>query len=83
MTGVLEELQCPICMDLLRSAVTLGCGHTFCGECMRRVRGQAGTREYSVTGRVCPLCCRPVNVVVKSVTIENVLRKWRETMRCD
>jgi len=43
----LKSLECPICFDLFRAAVTTRCGHTFCFSCiMRHFRNH----------KSCPVC---------------------------
>lgn len=39
------EDECPICLDMIAKPVTLGCGHTFCSQCMD---------DWS--GKTCPMC---------------------------
>ncbi|XP_043245853.1 uncharacterized protein LOC122393680 [Amphibalanus amphitrite] len=69
LAGVRQELHCPVCLELLRRATTLGCGHTFCSGCLQK------HRDASCSGHVCPLCRRLITAEVISVTIENVIRK--------
>ena len=32
---LLDELQCPICLELVSDPVQTSCGHLFCGECIK------------------------------------------------
>ncbi|XP_041958822.1 E3 ubiquitin-protein ligase TRIM35-like [Alosa sapidissima] len=47
-----EDLSCSICCDVFREPVLLGCGHSFCRECLSR-------HWSSSQGRLCPVCRRP------------------------
>ncbi|XP_055522032.1 LOW QUALITY PROTEIN: nuclear factor 7, ovary-like [Leucoraja erinacea] len=37
-----RELSCSVCLELFRSPVILGCGHSFCRACIGRVWGEPG-----------------------------------------
>nr|XP_048294286.1 E3 ubiquitin-protein ligase TRIM31-like [Myodes glareolus] len=51
---LLEDMTCPICMEILQDPVTIDCGHNFCLQCINQV---GKTRE----NLQCPLCQLPVN----------------------
>ena len=36
-TEFLEELRCPICLELVSDPVQTSCGHLFCGECIEDI----------------------------------------------
>lgn len=60
-----KHLLCSICMDLFQNPVTLGCGHTFCRQCLHC--------NFKYNDRVCPLCKQPqhntpgVNIIIKNL----------------
>ena len=41
--GLLEELKCPICLDLVNDAKQTSCGHVFCAGCIKTLNS-------------CPIC---------------------------
>ncbi|KIY49925.1 hypothetical protein FISHEDRAFT_40332 [Fistulina hepatica ATCC 64428] len=51
---------CSICIDELKTPVSLPCGHVFCHECIVRVVNAA--RSYT-TMHTCPACRAPYPVV--------------------
>ncbi|XP_062861950.1 E3 ubiquitin/ISG15 ligase TRIM25-like [Trichomycterus rosablanca] len=44
-----DELNCPVCLDLLKNPVTINCGHNFCMECINIYWDQTGVY-------CCPQC---------------------------
>lgn len=47
-TGFLNpKMECPICFTKKTDCVTTNCGHTFCGDCLRKWEDMHNT---------CPLC---------------------------
>ncbi|KAK1155234.1 nuclear factor 7, brain-like [Acipenser oxyrinchus oxyrinchus] len=51
-SDLMDELQCPICLDLFTDPVTLDCDHTLCRSCIE---------GYLVNqGKICPQCRAPI-----------------------
>ncbi|XP_043942283.1 nuclear factor 7, ovary-like [Protopterus annectens] len=46
---LIEDLQCPVCLEVLQDPVSQGCGHNLCKLCMEKVC--AGNAYVS-----CPVC---------------------------
>ncbi|XP_053363470.1 E3 ubiquitin/ISG15 ligase TRIM25-like [Clarias gariepinus] len=47
-----DQISCPVCLDLLKDAVTLHCGHNYCKVCINRFWDEEDVRMvYS-----CPQC---------------------------
>lgn len=51
---LLEDVICPICIEILRDPVTIDCGHNFCLQCINQVGKTTENLQ-------CPLCKLPVN----------------------
>uniref|UniRef100_A0A8D0DIQ8 E3 ubiquitin-protein ligase RNF135 n=1 Tax=Salvator merianae TaxID=96440 RepID=A0A8D0DIQ8_SALMN len=70
-----EDLQCSICLGLLRSPATLLCGHSFCGACI----GRWEEAKAKCRGRGCPNCGRglPKRLPERNVLLETLLQLYR------
>ncbi|XP_077314730.1 E3 ubiquitin/ISG15 ligase TRIM25-like [Lithobates pipiens] len=60
-TDLRHELNCPICLEVYKDPVTLGCGHSFCLGCIHHQIGNHGrSRAYN-----CPQCRQPSKSALK------------------
>jgi len=50
----LDALRCPICLDIFEEPKILPCGHSYCHECIEKLRKSDGIQ--SASGVCCPLC---------------------------
>ena len=71
----LEDLQCPICTELLFQPKTLPCGHTLCEGCKK-------TMEEQVAGAMvpCPMCRAPYNKT-KHIDINKAIQERCNVLR--
>ena len=51
---LMKGLECPTCFNLLFQPITLMCGHSFCGVCIK-----CWLRTLPAGSRICPLCRSP------------------------
>ncbi|CAD7936982.1 unnamed protein product [Amoebophrya sp. A25] len=65
-----DDLQCPVCADLLLEATALPCGHGMCRSCVARHLDHALQREP-----ICPLCRHPLGGFVEYLNITACARK--------
>ena len=62
-----KDLSCPVCCDVYRDPVILGCSHSICKSCLEKFWETKGTKE-------CPYCKRrsskefpPLNLALKNL----------------
>ena len=73
--SITDELQCPICMEVMQEPVSLrSCQHNFCRECITRVMATGGLQIK------CPTCRKVTSVSArrdhrKKALTENKLLK--------
>ncbi|PNF19196.1 hypothetical protein B7P43_G09606 [Cryptotermes secundus] len=65
------ELQCSICSELLVSATTLNCTHTFCHYCIVQWMKKKNT---------CPICRKCIRSQNKSIVVDNFIDKMVENL---
>ncbi|KAG7163731.1 E3 ubiquitin-protein ligase rnf8-A-like 1 [Homarus americanus] len=71
-SGVLEnELQCSICNELLITAITLNCSHTFCKYCIDR---------WKKNKQECPNCRASITSETRSLVVDNFIEKIVPTL---
>lgn len=51
---MMAHSKCPICMEYYNYPATIGCGHTFCMECINQWKEVNCTNEDSKL--ICPVC---------------------------
>ncbi|XP_067874508.1 zinc-binding protein A33-like [Heterodontus francisci] len=86
--SLMEELTCPICLDVFSDPVSLECGHNFCRSCITRCWENKGTNP-------CPECREEsadrnlrvnwalVNLCEKVHKLQLKLKGTGSTLRCD
>lgn len=60
-----EDVTCPICLEILVAPVTLRCGHTFCAHCAQTLSKAFGRNA------LCPVCRQ--RAVPHSATVNYLL----------
>ncbi len=89
MEAVPQELQCPLCRNLLTDAVLIPCcGNSFCDICTHfffsllivvLTRGYLGIRNtLPATGNTCPICQRPADVVVPNQKVRQAAEGFKK-----
>ncbi|GMR50954.1 hypothetical protein PMAYCL1PPCAC_21149, partial [Pristionchus mayeri] len=70
-------LCCPVCYEVYSSVPSLlGCGHTFCGRCIRTMQVNRMVEEPKDSVIDCPLCRVSISsdAVFKNYIIDDLLR---------
>ena len=46
-----EMLICSMCLDVLENPKTLNCLHSYCGECLTKLKGKTPKKEDEMEGK--------------------------------
>ncbi|XP_072170355.1 LOW QUALITY PROTEIN: uncharacterized protein [Diadema setosum] len=57
--AVTKSLECPLCIDLLKTPKLMSCGHTFCKDCLCLLQASGGNPNHIIS---CPLCRQKTEV---------------------
>lgn len=52
--------DCPICLDPVKTQVTLGCGHKYCAKCILKTVFEKYNAYHHLMDCTCPLCRTPI-----------------------
>ncbi|XP_034020019.1 tripartite motif-containing protein 16-like [Thalassophryne amazonica] len=73
----LETISCPICLDSMRDAVTIPCGHSYCRKCIQGFWDEDNQRDPS-----CPQCRQtftPKPALKKNTMLADLVEKLQKT----
>ncbi|XP_030015860.1 E3 ubiquitin/ISG15 ligase TRIM25-like [Sphaeramia orbicularis] len=73
-----DQFNCSICLDVLKSPVTIPCGHSYCSGCIQNYWDQ----DDYLGIFVCPQCRRSFNprpVLARNTMLADVVEKFKNT----
>uniref|UniRef100_A0A8B9HE39 Uncharacterized protein n=1 Tax=Astyanax mexicanus TaxID=7994 RepID=A0A8B9HE39_ASTMX len=77
-----DKFKCPVCLDLMRTPVTIPCGHSYCMLCISRCWDK---KDSSAGGpQACPQCRHkftPRPKLAKNALLAELVEKLREERR--
>jgi hypothetical protein len=59
----MDNLKCPICLDQFQLPVSIGCGHSFCKDCL----------QDSIV--LCPVCRAEITQISPNFTLRSLLNQ--------
>ncbi|XP_051257282.1 finTRIM family, member 67 [Dicentrarchus labrax] len=73
-----DQFNCSICLDVLRDAVTIPCGHSYCSDCIQNYWDQ----DDYLGVFVCPQCRQnfsPRPLLARNTMLADVVEKFKKT----
>nr|AAW72447.1 TRIM5 alpha [Erythrocebus patas] len=78
LVNVMEEVTCPICLELLTEPLSLPCGHSFCQACITANHKKSMLyKEEERSCSVCRISYQPENIQPNR-HVANIVEKLRE-----
>lgn len=66
-----DAFQCGVCFETAAYAMSMSCGHVFCGECLCQ-----WVRQKTAGKRSCPTCKTTSRAVVRRREVDDITRRW-------
>ncbi|XP_055988134.1 E3 ubiquitin-protein ligase TRIM38-like [Sorex fumeus] len=78
---LLEEVKCPICLDMMTEAVTISCGHNYCRMCIVSFTENQTSETSSSRTFHCPQCRKPFksDSIQPNKQLGNIIETIKET----
>ncbi|KAL0967003.1 hypothetical protein UPYG_G00303280 [Umbra pygmaea] len=67
-----EDLSCPVCIDIYKDPVLLSCGHSFCKTCLQEYWEQKESQE-------CPVCRRSQYIHHPNFALKNLCESFSQS----